>query len=117
VRTPGYSGTRRFKVTNVGTNSGTFTFQSSCTGALSGCGTQSPGSLTLAVGAWQEVTVPYTASTAGGSGTMTLTATATDASALHDATTQSMTIDPPVWAVAVLEHDSTGTLRLRAGIT
>ena len=85
---PGSSQTAPFTVQNTGTTSTTFSLSTSCGGNIT-CGTQ-PSPVTLAAGVQTTVNAPYTAGTAGTTGSIALTAQSGSVSANA---TESITSD------------------------
>jgi hypothetical protein len=74
-RQPGQQGTARFKVTNTGEGTTTYTIGGAC-GKSGSCGPASPSSASLSPGQTTVVTVPYTApATAGSQITINFSAT------------------------------------------
>jgi RHS repeat-associated protein len=79
----GASTTRAFTVSNTGNQSVTYTLTPTCSGTATGC-SASVGSKTLAGGASGTVNVSYTVGAGGTTGTVKLTATQSNNSAITD---------------------------------
>jgi RHS repeat-associated protein len=100
------SGSYGFTVTNTGGLAATTSFNSSCSGGITGCAAV-PASASLGAGAITTVTVSYNGTTVG-SGVATLTATYNEYPTTTDNGSVNVTVTPnPIYGVSVVPVNPT----------